>query len=436
MNMSSAPTSSGPPADQPTEQPHVTDVVSPELVADPFGGFARLRERCPVSRGRYLGQDLWLITGYEELRGVLSDQRFVHDVVRSVPGWEGGDPRQEMAREFGLPEELVDYMTPTLLNSDPPHHTRLRKFITRAFTVRQVTRMRDRIEADVDQLLDELTEHAVDGVVDLVEHFAHPVSMTVICEFLGVPEAERPQWFAWVRGWGSMDPAWLTNTFPKVIEYLRDKISERRAELSDDLLSELIRIHDEQGERLSSKELLDTVILLIHAGQDVTAHLISNGVVALLTHPDQLALLRADPGLFPAALTELMRWCSPSLTSVLRYASEDVEVVGQTIRRGEAIMPIFGAANRDPRHFADPDRFDITRNTTGRSEPHLGFGHGIHFCPGASLAQVEVEVALSRLMMTRFPQLALAVEPDQLVRLQVPGYWRLAALPVRLSPEE
>lgn len=434
--MSSAPTSSGPPADQPTAQLNVTDAAAPELVADPFGGYGGLRDRCPVSRGRYLGDDVWLVTGFEELRGVLSDERFVHDMVHSVPGWEGGDPRHEMARAFGLPEELVDYLTPTILNSDPPAHTRLRKIITRAFTVRQVKAMRGRIEAIVDRLIDELPGHAVDGVVDLVKHFGYPVSLDVICEFLGVPEEERPQWFEWVKDFAGADPTWLANTFPEVIRYLQNKVTERRAALSDDLISDLIRMRDENGEGLSDKELLDTVLVVVHGGQDTTSHLISNGVVALLTHPDQFALLREDPGLFPGATNEMMRWCSPSLWSVPRYAAENVEIAGQTISRGDALIPIFGVANRDPRSFTDPDRFDITRDSTARGEPHLGFGHGHHFCPGVSLTQMVMEVALSRLLLTRFPRLTLAVEPEELVRVTVPGQWRLTALPVRLGPEE
>ncbi|MFJ2114183.1 MULTISPECIES: cytochrome P450 [unclassified Streptomyces] len=431
--MTTASTSSGPVAGEPTGGPDVTDVMDPGMLADPFGEYGRLRDRCPVSRGSYLGDDLWLVTGYEELREVLGDQRFVHDVVRSVPGWQGGDPRQELARKFGLPDELVDYMTPALLSSDPPEHTRLRRIVTRAFTVREVTRMRPFIQGVVDRLIDELPGHATDGVVDLVQHFAHPVSMEVICEFLGIPEEERPQWYAWVEG-PATDPAWLTGTFPKVVQYLRDMVSDRRARPSGDLISELLRIHHEEGDRLSDKELVDTVILLIHAGQDVTAHLITNGALALLTHPDQFDLVRADPALWPAAVTEMMRWCSPSLTSVLRYASEDMEIAGQRISKGDALMPVFGSANRDPRAFPEPDRFDITREEGGKGEPHIGFGRGNHFCPGAVLARVEVETALTRLLVDRYPALAPAADPDELPRIQAPGQWRLVSLPVRLGP--
>lgn len=430
--MTTASTSSGPVAGEPEGERDVTDVMAPEILADPFGEYGRLRDRCPVSRGSYLGEDLWLVTGYPELREVLGNQRFVHNALRSVPGWQGGDPRQELARKFGFPDELADYMTPALLNSDPPEHTRLRRIVTRAFTVREVTRMRPFIESVVDRLIDELPDRAIDGVVDLVQHFAQPVSMEVICEFLGIPDEERPQWFEWVEGSG--DPAWLATTFPTVVQYLRDMVSDRRDRPSGDLMSELLRIHHEEGDRLSDKELVDTVILLIHAGQDVTAHLISNGVFALLTHPDQFDLLRADPALWPGAINEMMRWCSPSLTSVQRYASEDVEIAGQRISRGDALMPIFGSANRDLRAFVEPDRFDVTREWANKGEPHLSFGHGIHFCPGATLVKAETEISLSRLLVDRYPGLSLAVDADQLPRVQIPGQWRLVSLPVRLGP--
>jgi cytochrome P450 len=431
--MTTASTSSGSVAGRPEEDQDVTEVMAPHLLADPFGEYGRLRDRCPVSRGSYLGDDIWLVTGYEELREVLGDQRFVHDVVRSVPGWQGGDPREELARKFGLPDELADYMTPALLNSDPPEHTRLRRIVTRAFTVREVTRMRPFIDSVVDRLIDELPGHATDGVVDLVQHFAHPLSMEVICEFLGISEAERPQWFEWVEG-NATDPAWLIGTFPTMVQYLKDMVSDRMERPSGDLMSELLRIHHEEGDRLSDKELVDTVILLIHAGQDVTSHLISNGALALLTHPDQFDLVRAEPERWTAAITEMMRWCSPSLTSVLRYASEDVEIAGQRISRGDALMPVFGSANRDPRAFPEPDRFDITRERAGKGRPHIGFGHGIHFCPGAALAQVETESALTRLLVDRYPGLSLAVDVDQLARIPMPGQWRLVTLPVRLGP--
>ena len=411
----------------------VTDVSAPEFLADPFGEYGRLRDRCPVSRGSYLGDDVWLVTGYEELREVLGDQRFVHDVVRSVPGWEGGDPRQELARKFGLPYELVEYMTPALLNADPPEHTRLRRIVTRAFTVREVTRMGPFIDSTVDRLIDELPGRAVDGVVDLVRDFAHLVSMEVICEFLGISDEERPQWFEWVKNTAT-DLAWLVETFPKIVQHLNEMVADRRERPSGDLMSELLRIHHEEGDRLSDKELVDTVILLVHAGQEVTTHLIANGVAALLAHPVQLDQLRAEPERWSDAVSEMMRWCSPSLNSVLRYAAEDVEIAGQRISRGDAVMPVFGAANRDPRSFPEPDRFDITRTQGTREKPHLGFGHGLHFCPGMALTRAEAERALARLLVDRYPELTLAVDADQLARSQTPGHWRFVTLPVRLGP--
>lgn len=190
-------------------------------------------------------------------------------------------------------------------------------------------------------------------------------------------------------------------------------------------------MRDESDDRLSDTELIMLVLSLVIAGYETTSHLIGNGTAALLTHPDQLDLLRRDPELMPRAVHELMRWCGPTLTTFMRYAVEDVEVGGMPVRRGEAVLPIFASGSRDPRAFGDPDRLDITRDPERRRETHLGFGNGPHYCLGAALAKQEAEVAFTALLR-RFPTLALAVDPGELRHRPNPSTWSLETLPVLL----
>jgi cytochrome P450 len=218
----------------------------------------------------------------------------------------------------------------------------------------------------------------------------------------------------------------------EIVDYIRDLISMRRAEPREDLVTALIRIRDEDGDQLSDNEMVTMVMTLVLAGHETTALLLGNGMAALLAHPDQLALLRADPSLAPRAVQELMRWCSPIQGTRMRYATEDVEFRGETIRRGDPVIAMLVAANHDPRQFPEPERLDITRLPEGRREAHLGFGHGIHYCLGAALAREECEVAFVALAR-RFPNLALAVPPQRLRRVPLPMTWQLAHLPVRLG---
>ncbi|MEU5210314.1 cytochrome P450 [Streptomyces sp. NPDC020742] len=412
-------------------EPHVMD---PALISDPFGGYGALREQGPVVRGRFFDDSpLWLVTRFEEVRQVLRDQRFVNNPADPALGVAPEDsPQLRALVMLGIPEHLHGYLLNSILNYDAPDHTRLRRLVSRAFTARKITDLRPRVAQITAELLDRLPEHAEDGVVDLIEHFAYPLPITVICELVGIAAEDRPQWRSWGADLVSVDPDRLGRTFPAMIDHIHALIGQRRAALTDDLLSELIRTHDDDGSRLSDVEMVTLVLTLVLAGHETTAHLIGNGTAALLTHPDQLRLLKDDPALLPRAVHELMRWCGPVHVTQLRYAAEDVDLAGTRIRRGDAVQAVLVSANHDPRHYTDPERLDLTRQPAGRAENHVGFGHGAHYCLGASLARQEGEVALGALF-DRYPDLALAVAPEELERTPVPGTWRLTSLPVRLG---
>ncbi|MFD0775134.1 cytochrome P450 [Streptomonospora algeriensis] len=413
-----------------TDDVQLTD---PDLLADPYTGFGRLRETAPVARARNLdGSPMWVVTRHDEVRAVLDDPRFANNPL-SVPGIDS-DKRAELLVNMGLSEEYVPYIADTVLDSDPPDHTRLRKLVSRAFTVRRVSGLRPRVEQITADLLDALPGHVGDdGSVDLIEHFAYPLPITVICEMVGVPEADRPLW----RRWGAelvrmQEPDRMRSALVEMVEHIRAMIAQRREAPGDDLLDALIAVREEDGDRLTEKELITMVLTLVIAGHETTANLIGNGTAALLTHPDQLERLREDPELAPRAVHELMRWCGPILGTRPRWATEDIDLGGQRIPQGEPVMAMIVGANRDPERFDDPDRLDITRTYETRGEQHTGFGHGMHYCLGAALARQEGEVAFTRLF-ERYPGLGLAAAEDELEWIPRPGLRALRRLPLRLG---
>jgi cytochrome P450 len=401
------------------------DPMSPELIADPYGGYGRLRDEAPVQRGRFLdGSPAWFVTRQADVRTVLADPRFVNDATSVT---DADDPRANLMATMGVPPEYVRYLVGSILDVDPPDHTRLRRLVSRAFTVRRIAALRPRVEEITASLLDDLARSG-DGV-DLVERFAYPLPITVICELVGIDETDRPAWRGWGRAMVSMEPGRIGPAVRELVDHIHALVVRRRATPADDLLTELIRTHDDDGDRLSDAEMVSMVLALVFAGHETTAHLIGNATVALLNHPDQLALLRADPALWPGAVNELMRWCGPVHLARLRYATTDVDLDGTTIHRGDAVEAVLVSANFDPRVYADPDRLDVTRLVDAHGDGHVGFGHGIHYCLGAALARQEGEVAL-RALFDRFPRLALAAEPAW---VPLPGSRRLTALPVTLG---
>ncbi|MFJ9870870.1 cytochrome P450 [Streptomyces sp. NPDC101165] len=409
------------------------DLMDPALIKDPFSGFSRIREEKPLARAVLPGipGTIWLVTRFDDVQAVLGDRRFVNDPA-GVPGPGVKNLRAEAVKAAGVPEEYLEFVTRNVVDFDGAEHVRLRRLVSRAFTPRRIAELRPRVEEITRDLLDALPDKARNGVVDLEEHFNFLLPITVICELVGVPEEDRPKWREWSRALVSMKSERVGVAVKEAVAHVRTLIEARRAEPHEDLLTGLIRVQDEDGDRLSDNEMVTMVLTLVMAGHETTAGLLGNGTAALLTHPDQLALLRDDPTLAPQAVQELMRWCSPIQAPRMRYAIEDIEFHGETIRRGEPVIPMIVAANHDPRRFAEPERLDIKRSTDGRKEAHVGFGHGLHYCLGAALAREEAEVALVAVFQ-RFAELTLAVPAQRLRRVPLPLTWQLVQLPVRLG---
>jgi cytochrome P450 len=383
-----------------------------------------------VVRGQLLATlPAWYVTRYEEVMTVLGDRRFVSNIA-SVPGFAGIDARKEMAEKMGIPPEEFPYLANSMLGQDPPDHGRLRKLVTRGFTVRRVTEMRPRIEAIAERLIDAFDLTAPQ--VDVHQAYAYPLPLTVICGMLGIPESDHADWHSWCSGM-TMEPGRMAESLHGMIEGVRDLVARRRVSPADDLITALINAEEEDSDRLSTDELITFVLTMMTAGHEPSAGMLGNSIVELLTHPDQRALLEQHPELWKTGVDELIRRCGPTLASVPRYAAVDVELGGELIKAGDLVQPLLMAANYDRRQYTDPDRFDVTRRMTSAGHGHLGFGHGIHYCLGASLAKLQLDVALP-VLLRRFPHVALAVEPADVPWLMVPGLRRLAALPVVLGP--
>ncbi|MFG2092408.1 cytochrome P450 [Streptomyces sp. NPDC048612] len=373
-----------------------------DFVRDPYAGYARLRERGPVHRVRLPeGTVVWLVVGYDEVRATLSDSRLSKE-------WRHASSAQPMQPvSSGV----------SMLRADAPQHTRLRGLVARAFTARRVASLAPRVQELTEGLLDTMLA-APDGRADLVDALAFPLPITVICELLGVPFLERDTFRTWtdILMVGAPTPR-TRAALTAMTGYLDGLVETKRARPGDDLLSDLIAVSDEGGDRLSHEELLGMAQLLLIAGYETTGNLIANGVLALLTHPDQLAALRADLSLIDGAVEEMLRYDGPLETSTFRFTREPTDIAGTVIPGGgEVVLPVIADSGRDPLRFADPDRFDITRDARG----HVAFGHGIHFCLGAPLARLEARIAL-RTLLERCPKLELDAHPADL-------RWRLGAL--------
>jgi cytochrome P450 len=349
------------------------------------------------------GHSAWLIVRYDEARAALNDSRLSKDMHAALA--TGADLVAE-----GLPgPDFARHM----LSVDPPDHTRLRRLVSAAFSPRRVEALRPRVQCIVDDLLDQIADQGPDRRVDLVSAFAFPLPFTVICELLGVPSAQRDS-----LGRG-LTALLVPTTSPAEYELAKEASDAVVAMLStlvetkqnmpgDDLVSALISARD-GDERLNSQELLSTVFQLIVAGHDTTTSLIGNSVVALLRNPEQLALLRSNPGKITAAVEEFLRYDAPVPHATFRYATEPVQIGEVTIPVGAQVIISLAAANRDPDRYPDSELLEIDRENAR----HLGFGHGIHHCLGAALARMEAELALGTLLR-RFLQLSLAVPADDL----------------------
>ncbi|MEV8323317.1 cytochrome P450 [Kitasatospora sp. NPDC056731] len=386
-----------------------------QFYADPHAAYRRWSTEGGARKVRFggaAGLEGWVVTGHAECRAALADPRLSKKAVteafaRHVGNSEGGPGR-----------DLMTHM----LNSDPPEHTRLRKLVQQAYTGRQVATLRPMVERHVGALLDQL-----DGPdpVELISEFALPLPLAVVFELFGAPQAEREN--LQVRGNavdadpeadgeadggadGGADGEVSVETAEGMADYLRALVDHKRTHPGDDLISELLAAQAD-GDRLTEAEITSMAFLLAIAGHQSTVNLITNGIHALLRHPEQLAALRADPALLPGTIEEVLRYESPFSIASLRRTTEPVTIAGTTIPAGEFVQIALLAANRDPAVFTDPDRFDITRPDATR---HLAFGHGIHHCLGAQLGRLQAEVAFTELLR-RFPALRLAepAEPAQ-----------------------
>ncbi|HLG61639.1 MAG TPA: cytochrome P450 [Ktedonosporobacter sp.] len=395
------------------------DLLSQATKRDLVAFSTHLREQGPLVRcsNPFGTGNTWIVTTYEDALALLKDARFVKD-QRKVFSEQDVRQTNDVVRRFLM-------FRHDMLTSDPPDHTRLRGLVSKAFTPRMIEQLRPRIEQIADELLRAMSAQ---GTMDLIADFAFPLPITVICELLGIPKEDRQQFRAWsqliVVGPLGPQPDQALAALEEFIQYIKRLLADKRSHPGNDLTSGLVQV-EEQGDRLSEDELISMVWLLIIAGHETTVNLIGNSMLALLRHPQQLELLRANPSLLPSAVEELLRYTAPVSLSTPRWASEDVVIHDQVIRKGETVFVSLIAADTDPAQFPDPTRLDVTR----QENQHVAFGKGIHYCLGAPLARLEGQIAIGMLLQ-RFPHLRLAQEPEQLIWGQNPLLHGLTSLPV------
>ncbi|WP_329371388.1 cytochrome P450 [Streptomyces sp. NBC_00669] len=391
---------------------------------DPYPTYAAMRSACPVQavptgsdgeagsdgKARADRESGYLVLGYEEARQALADPRLSKDTAAFFAG------RNSRRR-------MHPAVAQTMVATDPPRHTSLRKLVTRTFTTGAVTRLRPFIARTTDALLD---RWPVGGQADLVADLAVPLPVIVICELLGVPEPDRPDVQRWsAELFAAGEPDLIDAASHSLAAYVTGLVAAKRARPGNSLLDRLIAARDGQ-DHLSEHELVSLAVLLLVAGHETTTNFLGNAVLALLQHPSALERLRTDPERIPAALDELLRYDPPVSTATFRFATRALTLGGTEIPADVPVLVNLGAANRDPKRFPAPDRLDLDREATG----HLAFGHGIHRCVGAPLAKAEADIAL-RAILSRFPRLGLATPVDRLEWRRTRLMRGLVSLPVR-----
>ncbi|MPQ25482.1 cytochrome P450 family protein [Bacillus paralicheniformis] len=378
------------------------DLFTSEFKEKAYPFYAKLREHDPVYRFTLLnGQIAWLITRYEDAQAVLKDDRFIKNPHTMLS-------QKQINKMFPTLER--DLLINHMLSSDSSDHARLRNLVHKAFTPKMIEGLRDRIQEITDTLLDEVQNK---GKMNLVDEFAFPLPIIVICEMLGIPPEDRDQFREWSDTIveASNRPEKIQEarpTFQSFIKYMGHLIEDRRKNSTEDLVSALIHAETE-GEKLTEKELYSMLLLLIVAGHETTVNLIGNGVLALLQHPKQLENLKNNPELISSAIEEILRFYGPVELATNRWAGEDVLIHEKLIRKGDMVVVALASANRDESKFENPDVFDITR----KNNRHLGFGMGIHYCLGAPLARLEGQIALLTLLR-RMPDLRLNTDAKTL----------------------
>jgi cytochrome P450 len=398
-----------------------------EFATDPYPAYGWLREHAPV-RWTELpsGVGAWLVTRYADAREALAEGRLSKNPVHHA-GEAGARGKTGIPGERG-----ADLMT-HLLNIDPPDHTRLRRLVSKAFTPRRVAEFGPRVQELTDRFVDAF---APAGEADLIHDFAFPLPIHAICDLLGVPAEDQDDfrdWAGMMIRHGGGPRGGVARSVKRMRAYLVELIHRKRGDLGDDLISGLIRASD-HGEHLTENEAAAMAFILLFAGFETTVNLIGNGVHTLLRHPVQRAALqealaRGDGALLETAVEELLRYDGPVELATWRYATTALSVGGQPVAAGDPVLVVLAAADRDPARFDAPDTVDLAR----RDNPHLGYGHGIHYCLGAPLARLEARTALAT-VLTRLPDLHLAADPGDL-------RWRgglimrgLRTLPVAFTP--
>ncbi|GHF38162.1 cytochrome P450 hydroxylase [Streptomyces mashuensis] len=384
--------------------PDPVPLYGPEYKRDPYPLYARLREAGPVHRVLFpSGVTAWLVTGHAAAQATLADPRLGKNHARGNDRWR--------ARASIMPEPQHSQLQVHLLHQDPPKHTAMRRLVTDAFAPRRVAALRPRFQELADALVDALP--AGPAGADLVEGFAARFPFQVLAEVIGLPPhlaaRFRRDWGKVVAPVGPTDPGRpaYEALLRELQDYIAEVVADRRAHPGDGLLSRLVTARD-TGE-LTAEELDSMVFQLLVAGQEPVTNQITTALVSLLRHPEALGRLRAEPALWPRAVEELMRLDSAFELTTWRFLAEDADLHGTRVPAGDSVIVSLCAANRDPERFPDPDTLDLDRD----QGPHLGFGHGIHFCPGASLARTELQVALGTLI-GRLPGLRLAVPEAEL----------------------
>ena len=386
-------------------QPTQYDLYNAIFKQNPYPVYAQMRATAPIvqNTGLTTEQPIWFVVGYTESEAVLRDhRRFVKNYRNTLT-----DEQRAQLQPLSRLALLLDHH---MLNLDGVDHMRQRTLVSKAFTTRMVNNMQARVQQIADELLDQVQAK---GAMDLIDDYAFPLPIIVIAEMLGIPAADRDRFRAWSDAF--VTPSLTEDEWRRAevlllefINYLGAIFAERRRQPRNDLITALLQA-EEAGDKLSEEELYGMVVLLIVAGHETTVNLIGNGTLALLTHPEQLARLKADSTLMPNAVEELLRYDGPVERATMRFAAEDVHIGGQLIRRSEPVVVVLGSADRDPAQFGQPDTLDIMRDDSR----HLAFGYGIHYCVGAPLARMEGRIAFNTLLQ-RLPNLRLAGPMEEL----------------------
>jgi pimeloyl-[acyl-carrier protein] synthase len=390
-------------------------LTSSEFINNPYPFYDKLRSFHPIYRGFSLKYPGWYVTGYEEAVSILKDSRFKNRI-----------PLPETSKKY---EQLKNIQNDMMLFKNQPDHKRLRLLVSKVFTPRMVEDYRPYIKETVNELLDQVQENKR---MDVVSDFAFPLASLVIAKIIGVPAEERYQFREWAVSLiqtidFTRSRKTLANgndTTIKLVDYFKELIKKRKHNPQDDLIS-MLNKEEQQGDKLTDEELLATCILLVIAGHETTVNLISNSILSLLNHQEQLIELKKNPSLIDNAVEEFLRYESPTQMTA-RIASEDIEMNRTPIKKGEHVYILLGAANRDPKKFIDANILDITRSPN----PHLAFGYGNHFCLGSSLARIEAQIAIHTLLQ-RMPNLQLATSNPQWRKLI--GFRSLTELPITFN---